>query len=133
MKPATVYLAGCSHDAARVRHYADALERAGIAVTDRWFDTAHEWAGQDATRDPQTQATIAEGHLTAILFSSALWWLYYPQKSGSWVEAGIALGVGVAVVVSGPGCDDTLFSSLAGFRSVSDQKALAELVRRFGR
>lgn len=125
-----IFLSGSSSDLARVREYASALDSAGLQIVDRWFDDAHEWAGQDALRTREEQHAIAAAHLLTGREAHLFWWLFTPRASGSWIDFGAAISrSGPLVLVSGAGCSNTVFTALAQYRDESDDCALHEVLR----
>lgn len=125
----SIFLAGSSSDLARVRKYAAKLDAANIHIVDRWFDDAHLWAGRDAEKSAFEQRAIASSHARSISKAHAVWWLFKPVASGSWMEAGIAAAQRKPLYVSGHGCTSTVYTSLATFRDPCDDYVLCEVLR----
>ena len=121
MKPLPVYLAGASAEHARVRKWADALEKTGaVRLTHRWYEDASEWTGRDALVSHETRVQLAQDALRGIR-ASRLYWLLLPANmaGGSMFEWGYAyagsrrVGNSLRTIVSGQNAQDTIFSSLA--------------------
>lgn len=127
MKPLPVYVSGASAEHARVRKWADALEKTGaVKLTHRWFEDAADWTGRDAAHPHATRVQLAQEELRGIR-EARVYWLLLPSNmaGGSIFEWGWAAGFceaqrnrrglqrGPRIIVSGPNFADTIFSSLA--------------------
>jgi hypothetical protein len=116
-----VYVSGASAEHARVRKWADALEKSGaVKLTHRWFEDAAKWTGSDALHPHETRLQLAQEELRGIR-AARVYWLILPatMAGGSMFEWGYAyagsrkLGNSLTTIVSGPNVADTIFSSLA--------------------
>lgn len=121
MRPLPVYVSGASIEHARVRKWADALEKTGaVRLTHRWFEDAAEWTGRDALHAHATRVQLAQDELRGIR-EARVYWLLLPANvaGGSMFEWGYAYagsrkaGNALITIVSGHNVADTIFSSLA--------------------
>lgn len=148
MKRVFLYLAGASREAERARSTAAMLAKLspGPVIVDRWFDDSDEWSGRDHLHTRAAQVAYSAGHERAIRDASIFWLLWPQQPSyGALCELGYATAhhwhmsparagwhpslASRAVVVSGPGCADTIYTGSADFRDPSDELAMIEVVR----
>jgi hypothetical protein len=134
--PVVVYLAGASREYERVRKWAAALEASELCtIADRWFDSAHLWAGNDERVSRLVQTTIAEREQAAVRRARIFWLLWPDQPSaGAFIELGYALShrhysaQHVEVVCSGERALESIFTATADFRSDSDVLAYDSVI-----
>jgi hypothetical protein len=126
-----VYLAGASREVERAQYWSKAIRSCSeLALVSTWHQTAKSWAGTDHTYPLQDQRNIAAVDLGEVSAADCLW-LRVPHAPsiGAFVELGFSLAHRKRVIVSGPGCDSSIFTALANFRSPDDSLAFAELLR----
>lgn len=134
MKPMPLYISGASIEHARVRKWADALEKSKlIQITHRWFEGAEKWAGRDRKHTSAARLQLSLDELGAIRKSS-LFWLLLPAQlaGGSMIEFGFALGrleAPLRVVASGAGLKHTIFTTLAHEQHDLDVHAFQSILR----
>lgn len=127
----SVYIAAASSDHERVARWVRIIRaNADLKLRSSWVDTAHKWAGQDARMPLEDQRNVANHDLQELLNSTIIWQLAPSTPSaGASTELGAALVLRKTVIVSGPACANSIFTSLATKRFYSDEDAYRELVR----
>ncbi len=135
--PVLVYVAGASREHERVKKWAAAIDRSSaLEITDRWFDSAHEWIGTDHTLTRREQQVIAEREQQEIR-AARIFWMLWPEthtSAGAFIELGYALAhrFHVArnydVIVSGAGAMRSIFTGTADYRSDSDALAFDAVI-----
>lgn len=132
--PLRVYVAGASVERAeRAIPAIRMLREAGVAITHDWtvdIDEAAGAANSDADVPEEVRHRCAMEDARGVSTADYVLLLAPNERgsSGAWVELGLAIGLGVPVLVAGPKNGRTIFTSLAAARFATDAEAIQHVV-----
>ncbi len=111
-----VYVAGSSREIVRVRRVHTWLREHGHTVTHDWTREVEAAIASGVSEEAMGDIdalTHVWRDLDAVRAADVLW-LLSPQEPtrGAWVELGFATGIGKPIVVTGPGCRQSIFTRL---------------------
>ena len=115
-----IYLAARFSRADELNGYREILEGKGHTITSRWLLGGHEWSGTDDDAIPPEEATrFAIEYIEDILSSDVLVAFTEepksgPSRGGRHVGAGVAIGLGIPVLIVGP--YENVFYTLSEYR-----------------
>jgi hypothetical protein len=134
-KKVAIYVAGSSHEIARVRFFTACLTRTDLfSFQGAWWEGC-DWAGRDAELPIEEQRRRSSACLEAIERSDIFVLLFprFGQRSSAEAEFGYALSVArrrpLHIVCTGSRASSGLLTSLAHYRDADDCFAIVEACR----
>lgn len=119
-----VYVAGNFRERERIRAVMDELERAGHVIT-------HDWTGEGVTLPQRSRQEIAIDDIQGVRDAEALVLVDAERGWGMYVEMGVAVALGLPIVVIQP-LYDQVFYSLPQVKKVDSSAEAVEFLAGIG-